>query len=548
MSHWRLSLCMLLFLALLGFSGEVDAEDPEFDFRFDNPNDGNGTVDPENIIELSVEIENLITEPRDFELVITNNNDLQNNGLNAWWSHNGQHSLTSKSTNLSSIDVAAEAIVEGIVVSIEATEYALYGEYNIDLRCRDNDEPDPETTKQHIQLTVNVNEKAGVSLQLTEGGEAIGSVDIDGETAYQIQINNNGNRQDTISLAISSNDWDSSFSESTVTIDPFSDKIVTLIINSDNDVNYGDSDELTITATSGNSNDATDTLNLQTYVRVQYGLEVEVITQSLSRQPGDTVVFDFLISNKWSESVSYEIVCKDWYRGTPGNRPEGWSYSEVSGTLDAFEELTTSSFDVVISSGADAGEVVTIIVQAKVSGDNDNVGVIERVIEVHVEGNYEVALLLPQSDQIDLDVGQTISLSKYVLLKNLANVNDWVTITAVFEYGGDGWVVNIPEPMVMVASEEKSIFISVQAPESAAGSQAILKISAQSGGDPDKYDDVTISFTVGGPYNEIIPETETPLYDVNKTSTNDSGGAEIPSLTFLTALISIGLIAIFRRK
>ena len=58
---------MLLFLALLGFSGEVDAEDPEFDFRFDNPNDGNGTVDPESIIELSVEIENLITEPRDFE-------------------------------------------------------------------------------------------------------------------------------------------------------------------------------------------------------------------------------------------------------------------------------------------------------------------------------------------------------------------------------------------------------------------------------------------------------------------------------------------------
>ena len=61
--------------------------------------------------------------------------------------------------------------------------------------------------------------------------------------------------------------------------------------------------------------------------------------------------------------------------------------------MDAFEELTTSSFDVDISSGADAGDVVTIIVQAKVSDDNDNVGVIELELEVHVEGNYELSLI-----------------------------------------------------------------------------------------------------------------------------------------------------------
>ena len=547
MSRWRLSLCMLLFLAVLGFSGEVDAEDPEFDFRFDNPNDGNGTIDPENIIELSVEIENLITEPRDFELVITNNNDLQNNGLNAWWSHNGQHSLTSKSTNLSSIDVAAEAIVEGIVVTVEATEYALYGEYNIDLRCRDNDETDPETTKQHIQLTVNVNEKAGVSLEIAESGEAIGSVDIDGETAYQIQINNNGNRQDTISLAISSNDWDSSFTESAVTIDPFSNKIVTLIINSDNSVNYGDSDELTITATSENSNVATHTLNLQTYVRVQYGLELTAISQSQSGEPGTTVVFNFQILNKWSENINYEIVKNDWYRGTEGNRPEGWSDSAGTGTLDGFQETNSARFQVTISSGADAGDVITIIVEAVASDDLGKGESILIEVEVHVVGNYEVALLLPQSNQIDLEVGYTVSLSQYVLLKNFADVSDIVTITATFETGGDDWVLNIPEPMVMAARAEKAIFISVKAPESAAGSQAILKIRAESGGDSSKYDETNFIFKVNGVQEESGPETET-LYDVNKTSTNDSGGAEVPSLTFLTALLSIGLIAIFRRK
>jgi len=512
MTEVRTLTLVTLLISISFFLGEAAADEPEFEFRFGWNEDGTGNLDVDSTLDLKVEIENLFTDPKDFQLDITNDNDLQSNGLRAWWSYDGQTSLSSESTNLASVDVGDNGTVENITITIRTTEYALYGEYNIDLRCRDNDENDPETTEQNIQLTVNVNEKAEVSLVIAEGGTSEGSVDLGGETTYQIQVNNDGNRQDTISLVISSNDWDSSFSENSVTIDAFSNQIVTLTVSSESSADYGDSDELTITATSGNSNDAADTLDLDTYVRVHYGLGLTAISQSGSGEPGSTVTFNFKILNKWSESVEYEILKKDWYRGTQGNPPQGWTFTDGGGTLDAFEEITTpssSSVKVTISSGADAGEVVTIIVQAKVSGDSDGDFAIELEIEVRVEGEYNVQLILPQSDQINLPSGQSFSISNYIQLKNLAKVNDLVTITATFEAGqGADWTLITPDPISIEASGEKPLFISVTAPDTAAGGQATLKIRAESGGDSSVYDEATLTFRVDTIATASGPETD----------------------------------------
>jgi hypothetical protein len=512
MTEVRTLTLVTLLISISFFLGEAAADEPEFEFRFGWNEDGTGNLDVDSTLDLKVEIENLFTDPKDFQLDITNDNDLQSNGLRAWWSYDGQTSLSSESTNLASVDVGDNGTVENITITIRTTEYALYGVYNVDLRCRDKDDSDPETRDQTIQLTVNVNEKAEVSLVIAEGGTSEGSVDLGGETTYQIQVNNDGNRQDTISLVISSNDWDSSFSENSVTIDAFSNQIVTLTVSSESSADYGDSDELTITATSGNSNDAADTLDLDTYVRVHYGLGLTAISQSGSGEPGSTVTFNFKILNKWSESVEYEILKKDWYRGTQGNPPQGWTFTDGGGTLDAFEEITTpssSSVKVTISSGADAGEVVTIIVQAKVSGDSDGDFAIELEIEVRVEGEYNLQLILPQSDQINLPTGQSFSISNYIQLKNLAKVNDLVTITATFEAGqGADWTLITPDPISIEASGEKPLFISVTAPDTAAGGQATLKIRAESGGDSSVYDEATLTFRVDTIVTASGPETD----------------------------------------
>ena len=44
---------LMALLVTIGFAtGEVAAEDAEFDFRFDEPSDGEGSVDPEATVEL----------------------------------------------------------------------------------------------------------------------------------------------------------------------------------------------------------------------------------------------------------------------------------------------------------------------------------------------------------------------------------------------------------------------------------------------------------------------------------------------------------------
>jgi len=504
-----------LLIAFSFFLTGASADDPDYDFRFDDPVDGSGNVDPESTLALKVEIENLLTNPREFELSITNNNNLQSNGLNAWWSNNGNGEMSSKSQQLPAVDVGDEETLEGITVSIEATENALYGTYDVKLRCRDNEESDPSETEQLIQLTVNVNEKAAVSVVISEGGSSEGSIDIDGETSYQVQINNDGNREDSISLGISSNDWDASFSENSVTMDAFSSQVVTMTVASDGSVVYGDSDTLTITATSGNSEDAQGTLDVTTYVRVQYGLGIEATAASASGEPGATVMFTFKVLNKWSDSVNFEITKKDWYRGTASCPCNGWGFTDGTGTLDSFEERTTSSSEsvrVTISSSADAGEVVTVVILAKASDDNDNEAAVEIEIEIRVEGEYNLQLLLPKGDQIDVSPSTPKSLSQYVIVKNFAKVNDLVTVTAQWESGGEDWEVQVPDPISIEsagsAGDEKGLYINVEAPANAAGGQAILMIRVESGGDNSVYYESTITFRVATIATGSGPETD----------------------------------------
>ena len=535
------TLTLVTLLISIGFFlGEAAAEDEEYEFRFDDPIDGTGDIDLKSTLKLKVEIENLITDPKKFRLDITNNDGLLSNGLKAWWSHDGQTALASTSQQLAEVQAGNLSTIEGITVTIEATENALYGAYEVDLRCRDKDDSDPDVTDQFISLTVNVNEVANVSLVIYEGGSSEGSVDVGGETTYRIQINNDGNRDDTFSLSLSPNEWDTSFSENSVTISAFSSQNVDLNINtsSDSTATYGDSEDLTVTATSGNNDDRTATLSLTTYIRVYGGLGLAPISESISGEPGDTVIFNFKILNKWSDSVNFEITKKDWYRGTPGNSPQGWSSSEGTGTLDAFEEVTTSSstsFKVTISSSASAGEVLTIIVRAT-SVDNEISTELE--IEVKVEGEYNVKLMLPQSDQINLLPRVQKSLSNYVQLVNHAKVNDLVTISVQWVSGGEDWTYDVPAPISIEASGVKPLFISVTAPDSAAGGQATLKIRVESGGDSTVYDETTMTFRVDTVAASSGPETD-QLSEENDFPVNPL------LLVSIVLIIGLGSAAVF---
>ena len=185
------------------------------------------------------------------------------------------------------------------------------------------------------------------------------------------------------------------------------------------------------------------------------------------------------------------------YRGTPDNTVTDWQYQDMSpGTLDAYEESSSAKIQIGISSGADAGDVVTVVVKGKVSGDNDDIGSMQLEIEISVQGEYNVQIVLPQSDMISLDAGKTVSISQYVKVKNFADVSDLVDITANWEVGGNDWVLTEPDSITIEAGGEKPIYLSVKAPDTEAGNQAMLKIRVQSNGDPSKFDETTITFQV----------------------------------------------------
>ena len=129
-------------------------------------------------------------------------------------------------------------------------------------------------------------------------------------------------------------------------------------------------------------------------------------------------------------------------------------------------------------------------------------------VEVRVEGDYNVQLLMPGSNEISVNAEQLVPISSYIKVKNLAKVNDLIYVTAEWELGGNDWTLETPQPISLASNAEKSLFISVKAPKADAGGQATLKIRVESGGDSSKYDEQNIIFRVNTAQDSSGPQTE----------------------------------------
>ena len=149
-----------------------------------------------------------------------------------------------------------------------------------------------------------------------------------------------------------------------------------------------------------------------------------------------------------------------------------------------------------------------------------------------------------------MTVGQPYSLSSYtderdddgelkriITLKNLAKVNDLVTITATFLPGqGADWALIQIDPIAIEASGEKPLYISVTAPESAAGGQATLTIRAESGGNPSIFDETTLTFRVTVKPEDVDRETD---------QLSEEGGLDPIWLVSIVLIIGLGSAAVF---
>ncbi len=490
---------ILLFLSLLcaaaALAPQASASDSVFQLNTDDPNDGYAEVNVGQFQNMTVRIMNENDDPRDFELEVLNASDLNSEGLKVYWTYNGQEELSGNPTKIV-VSVSDNSEVGGIQLTIEANPNALYGNWRISLRAHDKDTTvDPDQQNRYLNLTIHVNEKHGVTVFVSDSSSTNLSVDVDSEASYTLRVQNTGNRQDTFNLDVGGGDWGYTLDTEQVTLDSGASELVGLVIETDSDVDYGDSESITIGATSVNR-PTTGEMVSTIYIRVFEGVLLDPVTSEKSGEPGAMLTFDFTVTNKWSEEVIFTLEKKDWYMGTIENKPSNWDFTDAStdNTIESFGTVT-ARVRITIASDANANDVVTIIVKAYVGSGEPA----ETEIDVRVEGDYDLRFEPLGISEYDVNVGTEIFLSAFLELTNTAKVSDEVLLETEWTTGGDDWDLNIAGGSswkYFAAGETKKVYISVKAPPDSEGDFTTLRITANSGGDGLEKDYVELNFRV----------------------------------------------------
>ncbi|MEE3276560.1 MAG: hypothetical protein VX193_01880, partial [Candidatus Thermoplasmatota archaeon] len=495
-----------LMIALLLLLPGVQAAQSDFEFRLDTPADGEADVDPGgDWANLTVELENLNSDQRRFKLTIPNADALSDNGIEVWWSSDGDNDLPGQSRSLE-FNLPSNELRSGIRVSVEPRTSALYGSHFIELNCHDLTEGDPDEDKQ-LQLQIDVSRVVDVALAPAEGVTGNGSADIGEATTYLLKVTNSGNSQDTFDLEVdgTSSGWEAEMvsDDDEINLDAHASGYVTVEVTAPSDASYSEMLTVQVTARSQLQGTVSVQLELTTHVRVFQGLLLEPLTALGAGGPGDSVVLKFKVTNKWSEDVDFQLARGAWYMGdTPENTPSGWTFSEGGDTLlGGYASTENARATVSIASGADAGDVVTIEVTAQV-GDGE---LAQTTVQVQVEGDYDIQLAnekeggLPAPASFNIDAEQQLTFATYVQVKNRASVSDTAVITADFTAGGQGWELDVPEGGldIFLASEaEKGVLVAVRPPADSQGTMATLEITATSVGDPSSTQSVSLTIHV----------------------------------------------------
>jgi len=485
-----------LAIALLLLLPGVQAAQSDFEFRLDTPADGEADVDPGDAwANLTVELENLNSDQRRFRLTIPNADDLSNNGLEVWWSSDGNNDLGGQSRSLE-FNLPANDLRSGIRISVEPRTSALYGSHVIELNCHDQTEGDPDEDRQ-LQLQIEVSRVVGVTLVTAEGVVGNGSAEIGEATTYQLKVTNSGNSQDSFDLEVdgASGGWEAEMANNDDEIDlaAHASGYVTVEVTAPSDASYSETQTVQVTARSQLQGTVSAQLELTTHVRVYQGLLLEPLTPLGAGGPGDSVILKFRVTNKWSDDVDFQLARGAWYMGdTPENTPSGWTFSAGGDTLlEGYGSTDNARATVTIASGADAGDVLTIEVTVQVG----NGELVQTAVQVQVEGDYNIQLSNTLGS-FSVDAEQQLSFATYVLVKNRASVSDTVRITADFTAGGQDWTLNLPDDIFLASEAEKGVLVAVRPPPESHGTMATLEITATSVGDPSRLQSVTLTISV----------------------------------------------------
>ena len=130
----------LFFVSITASNVSADADD--FDLDFDDPISGEASVDPENVIEMKVQVENVVEQPMSFEMKILNDDELQSSGIDVHTGVTGLAGMTKsviamneiKKNNIPTFCVAARATAGGTY----ASSFFMHDLIIIESKCVEN--------------------------------------------------------------------------------------------------------------------------------------------------------------------------------------------------------------------------------------------------------------------------------------------------------------------------------------------------------------------------------------------------------------------------
>lgn len=205
---------------------------------------------------------------------------------------------------------------------------------------------DASYTKSYVLIPFNITGE-GISLQCFSPEKEVRP----GEDAiYTLIVYNNGDQQDTITIASSytGGDWTVNTGDSQLTVAAQSFSYTDVTVTPPANATEGDYLNITITAT---GTTGSDSLWLNTSVAPpEYGVTVEALYNSLEAEPGEQVTFEFLVENTGDLYDTYDLFVTCIWGGTPDRNSVSLDVGEseqVSVSVTVPENATNGTTQVV---------------------------------------------------------------------------------------------------------------------------------------------------------------------------------------------------------
>ena len=186
-----------------------------------------------------------------------------------------------------------------------------------------------------------------------------------GETlTYEVTVTNKGNIEDTYDLGASDNaGWNPTVSDNLLeNIQPGENRIATLTVTIPDDASSGAEDNVTVTATSMENTEVSDSASCTAQATALWRVEVSISPESKRGPPKGKLEYTATVVNKGNVEDNYDLEVKD---------SENWgpSISPTSLTIPP-NDNRTATLSVIIPEDAEGGTKDTITVTATSRTDN----------------------------------------------------------------------------------------------------------------------------------------------------------------------------------